>query len=174
MVMEIVDAKDPNLRKKSKPVKKIDKKIKSLIQEMKKTLITQNDPEGVGLAAPQVGKNIRLFLMKPDKDIIVVINPKVISKSKEKTKQNKEPLMEGCLSLPHFYSPIDRYTKITIQYQDENGKIQKKSFQGYEAQIVQHEIDHLNGVIFVDKVLKQKKPLYEYINGEWEEVDLVI
>lgn len=174
MVMQIVGAKNPNLRKKSKSVKKVDKKIKNLIREMKKTLLAQEDPEGVGLAAPQVGKNLRLFIMKPDSKITTIINPKVISISKNKIKEKGESLMEGCLSLPHFYSPLERANSITIKYQDESGKSHKRTFEGYEAQIVQHEIDHLNGIVFVDQVLKQKQPLYEYINGEWEEVDLVL
>lgn len=173
MIVNIVDAKDPNLRKKSKAIKKIDKKVRELISNMKETLTKQEDPEGVGLAAPQVGKNLRLFIMKPHKEMLVVINPKIVTISKEKTKSDNS-LMEGCLSLPHFYSPLERAKKITISFLNEQGDKKQKSFEGYEAQIVQHEIDHLDGIMFVDRVLKQKKPLYEHLGGEWEEVDIIV
>lgn len=173
MILNILDAKQPSLRKKSKPVKKIDKKIKKLIQDMEETLRAQRDPEGVGLAAPQVGKNLRIFLMKPTDDIVVIINPKVISKKKLVTKTKKEPkILEGCLSLPHFYGPLIRDPEITIEYLDIKGNKLRKTFNDFEAQLIQHEIDHLNGVLFVDILLKEGKPLYEYNDGEWERVEL--
>lgn len=81
--------------------------------------------------------------------------------------------MEGCLSLPHFYGPLVRAQKITIEYLDENGDTQTSSYEGLLAQIVQHEIDHLDGIIFVDRLLEQKRPLYEYRDGEWEKVEIL-
>lgn len=175
MILDILDAKEPSLRKKSKKVKKIDKKIKKLIADMKETLNAQSDPEGVGLAAPQVGKNLRIFMMKPEKEIKVVINPKVLSKKKLSDKSSipqDKKIMEGCLSLPHFYGPLERDPEIEIEYLDIKGKKVKEKFTGFEAQIVQHEIDHLNGVLFVDRLLESRKPLYEWVDGEWERVDL--
>lgn len=83
--------------------------------------------------------------------------------------------MEGCLSIPHYYGPLTRKESITIEYLDEKGKKQKEKFEGFDAQIVQHEIDHLNGKLFVDKLLNQKKPLYKFNKeGEWEEVDFAL
>jgi peptide deformylase len=173
MILTILDAKNPSLRQKSKSVKKVDKKVITLIEDMKETLLVQDDPEGVGLAAPQVGKNIRLFLMRPEDEIKVVINPKVISiNNKTKSTDKNKKIMEGCLSLPHFYGPLERSSQITIEYQDETGQKQINKFVGFEAQIVQHEIDHLEGILFVDRLLKAKKPLYEWVNGEWEKVDI--
>lgn len=173
MILEILDAKSPSLREKSKEVKRIDKRIKKLITDMKETLEIQTDPEGVGLAAPQVGKNLRLFLMKPKDDIVVVINPKVISKKKsEQSEPVDKKIMEGCLSLPHFYGPLDRDPEITIEFQDIKGNVNKRTFKGFEAQVVQHEIDHLNGVLFVDRLIESGKPLYEWVDDEWERVDL--
>ena len=80
--------------------------------------------------------------------------------------------MEGCLSLPHFYGNIKRSQKIKIKFLDEKGQAHIQTFNGLDAQIVQHEIDHLNGRLFIDELIKQKKPLFEYKNGEWEEVEL--
>lgn len=177
MIRTILTATEPSLRQKSKPVKKVDKKILALINDMRQTLVAQEDPEGIGLAAPQVGKNLRIFLMKPKDKMRVIINPKVVSIKKEgqkaKGKKDKK-IMEGCLSLPHFYGPISRAKNVKLKYLNAHGKEITETFTGLNAQIVLHEIDHLEGVLFVDRLLKQKKPLYEYIDGEFEEVDLIV
>ena len=179
MVRKILDVKNPVLRLKSKPVKNIDKKIKKLIKDLKDTLAVQKDPEGVGLAAPQIGKNVQLFVVDYKGFNRTVINPKIVSKTKakkrkkDKSDENKKKILEGCLSLPNFYGPLERSPKINVKYLDENGKDVTEKFEGFDAQIIQHEIDHLNGIVFVDKLLQQKQPLYELIDGEWHEVELV-
>ena len=186
MIRKIIAVRDPALRKISKPVKKIDKKIITLISDMRETLALQKDPEGVALAAPQVGKNIRLFIINYESFKRIVINPKIIKIEDlptEKTKTNKKrskkkrkertQLLEGCLSLPHYYTPIDRNRKITVKYQNEKGAIIKEEFKGFYAQIIQHEIDHLNGIVFIDRLLEQKKPLFKFSADSWEEVDLI-
>lgn len=173
MVREILHATNPLLRVVSKPIKKIDKKTLSLIKDLKETLSLQKDPEGVGLAAPQVGKNLRLFVIRPKDKIKVIINPEIVFISKEKTPQRKQKIMEGCLSLPHFYGPLVRATKVKIKYQDENGNPQEEEFLDLNAQIILHEIDHLDGILFVDRLLEQKKALFEYKDREWHEVELV-
>jgi peptide deformylase len=178
MIRPILQSGDPVLRQKSKPVGKIDKKILDLIRDMKDTLDVQKDPEGIGLAAPQIGKNVRIFLMKPKDKVTVVINPKIISINKEQRTKNKgekrkSDIMEGCLSLPHFYGPLKRSYTITLEFLDEKGQKQTESFEGLMAQIVQHEIDHLDGVLFIDRLLEQQKPLYEHKNGEWERVEIL-
>ncbi len=173
MILDILDAKTPSLRQKSRKVKTIDKKVKKLISDMKETLVVQKDPEGVGLAAPQVGKNYQIFLMRPKDKIKVVINPNIISqKASSKSKSQENKIMEGCLSLPHFYGPLERDYEVTLEYMDEKSDLIKETFVGFEAQIVQHEIDHLNGILFVDRLLQANKPLYEWVDGEWERVDL--
>lgn len=181
MVRKIIGVKSPQLRKRSKPVKKVDKKVLSLIQDLKDTLAIQEEPEGVGLAAPQIGRAQRVFVAKFDEKIRAFINPKILFLSKGKSKKKRKSngrakvkrIMEGCLSLPNFYGPLRRLSKIKINYLDEKGRRVTESFEGFKAQIIQHEIDHLNGVIFVDRLLEQKKPLYELVEGEWEEVELV-
>ena len=174
MIPKIVPATDPRLRQKSKEVKKIDKKIRQIIQGLKDTLIVQKDPPGVGLAAPQIGKNLQIFAMKPKEKIRIVINPQIISISKNpENKKGDKKLMEGCLSLPHYYSPLSRRLKIKIRYTTEDGLGKTEKFKNLSARIVQHEIDHLNGVLFTDHLLEQKTRLFEFTNNEWREVELL-
>ena len=167
MIQDIVRTTDPRIRIKSKPVVKVDKKISQLIKDLKETLKAQLDPEGVGLAAPQIGKNVQAFVMLDDDKVRVVMNPKILklsSKLQNPKNKNGRTVMEGCLSLPHYYGPIKRAREITIEYLNENGEVVTETFTGLTAQIVQHEIDHLNGTVFVDRLLEQGKPLYEYKN----------
>lgn len=173
MVKKILSVTDPILRKKSKPVKKIDKKVLSLIADLKDTLVVQENPQGVGLAASQIGKNFRVFAMKPKDKIKIIINPVIVSISKQKEKSKDEnKIMEGCLSLPHFYGPLKRPQEIKIKYLTEKGEKRTEVFKDFPALIVQHEIDHLDGIIFVDRLLEKKKPLYELKGDEWHEVEL--
>jgi peptide deformylase len=176
MIKKVVQAGDPILRKVSKPVGKIDKKILLLISDLKETLLAHKNPEGVGLAAPQIGKNLRIFAMRDGKILKIVINPEIISVSKMKTitkKNNKDEILEGCLSIPHYYGPLRRGEKIKIKYLNEEGKKVTETFKNFPAQIVQHEIDHLNGFLFVDRLLEQKQPLYQITGDEVEEVDFI-
>ncbi len=177
MIRQILDVRNPILRKKSKPVTSFDKRLKNLVKDLIDTLVAQKDPEGVGLAASQIGKNVSVFVMRPKDEIFVIINPQIISISKEKNmpkNKTRKKIMEGCLSLPHYYGPLTRAKKVTLRYYDENGKEIVRDFDGLAAQIVQHEMDHLNGVLFIDRLLQSKTPLYEYVDGEWEKVDLIV
>lgn len=177
MIREILSVKEKSLRQKSKTVAKVDKKILMLIEDMEDTLAVQKDPEGVGLAAPQIGKNYRLFLINYNGAEKVIINPEIVKMEKKphstKAKPGKEKLLEGCLSLPHYYGPLKRAKRLTLKYMDEAGKIVHEEFSGFLAQIVQHEIDHLDGVLFIDRILEQNAPLYHFHGDEWEEVELV-
>lgn len=184
MILKIVNVKNPILRSKAKAVDtKIlnsnDKKIVGLIADMKATLQAQKDPEGVGLAAPQVGKSLQLFIVNYKNLQRVIINPVVleIAKTKITNKKGKRKvsrkILEGCLSLPHYYGPIKRAGMIKIKYLNEEGKEMIEQFKGFEAQIIQHEIDHLNGILFIDHILEQKSPLYQFKGADWEEVELI-
>jgi peptide deformylase len=173
MVKKILRSGDPILRNVSKPIVKIDKKVLSLIQDLIDTLLVQKDPEGVGLAAPQIGKNLRVFVMLYDKKIKAVINPEIVKTNRTTPKNaKKDKIMEGCLSLPYYYGPLTRFGTITLKYLDEEGREITETLTGLKAQIVQHEVDHLNGILFVDRLLAQKKKLYKLNKSEWEEVSL--
>lgn len=181
MVQKIIQSGNPILRKVSKPVIKIDKKILRLVQDLRDTLAIQKDPEGVGLAAPQIGVNLRVFAVDFKNLKRIVINPEIISVLSTKykiqsTKRNE--ILEGCLSLPHYYGPLKRENYIKLKYQtlstvDGSPITVTEEFKDFDAQIILHEIDHLNGFLFVDRLLEQKKKLYRLdINDEWEEVEI--
>jgi peptide deformylase len=176
MILKFVDIKDPILRQKAHPVSMVDKKIKQLITDMKETLAQAADPEGIGLAAPQVGKSLRIFIVSFENIERVVINPKVLSVGKRpvpvKATASRGKTLEGCLSLPHYYGPIRRPDEATIEYTTEEGKKKTEKFRGFPAHIIQHEIDHLNGKLFIDHILSQNAPLYLFDGEEFEEVEL--
>lgn len=178
MVRKIVQSGNPVLRRECKPVLKIDKKIKALIKDLEDTLCVQRDPEGVGLAAPQIGVNLRVFVTNYKDFKKVIINPNILAINEKRTadsknKKQKNEILEGCLSLPNYYSPLKRENYIKLKYQNEEGKEIIEEFKDFEAQIIMHEIDHLNGVMFVDRLLEQKKKLYKLNKDEeWEEVEI--
>ncbi len=172
MILKFVDIKDPILRQKAKAVGVIDKKVLGLISDMKETLTAANDPEGIGLAAPQIGKSLQIFLVNFEGTELVVINPKIISVADLPKTKRKEKTLEGCLSLPHYYGPIKRPEEITIDYLDEKGTKKRETFKGFMAHIIAHETDHLKGVLFIDHILGQNAPLYKFDGDEFEEVEL--
>ncbi len=177
-MLKILTVPNPVLNKPSLPTVLVDSRIKKLVKEMEKTLEAQVDPVGVGLAAPQIGENIRLFIMKPmpgAAKITVCINPTISSTpgvatgAPRVTKKNK---LEGCLSIPHIWSAIVRKPSVKLEYQDLSGKIITKLFRGFEAVIVQHEMDHLEGVLFTQRAVEQAIPVYEERGKKLEKVTI--
>jgi len=178
MVRKIVNSKDPQLRAVAKPIGRIDAKVKEIIKDLIDTLGIQKDPEGVGLAAPQIGKSLRVFVTNYHNFKKVFINPDILETHASPTTGHrpsvtKSDILEGCLSLPNYYSPVKRAASVKLKYLDENGKKVVETFSGFHAQIILHEIDHLNGILFIDRLLEQKKPLYKLEKDKWEEVELV-
>lgn len=182
----IVTAPSPVLSQTTKPVLKIDKSVSDLLQEMIKALLSAKDPVGVGLAAPQIGKSLRIFITKPTEKskISFFINPKILSKSQEqkipnlknsqkieirKLKKSQSKMLEGCLSLPNIWGEVSRNPQVALSYLDENGKSHTKKFKGFMAILIQHEIDHLNGILFTKRVLEQKGALYKSERNEKNE-----
>ena len=148
--MEILRMGEETLREVSSPVSCIDDEIKKLIDEM---FITLEKSNGIGLAAPQVGINIRLFIVQLEEDRgMVFINPEIIRTSDEQC-----TMEEGCLSIPKVYEKVIRPKNITLQYVDINGKKQLIQAGGLLARVIQHEYDHLNGVLFVDRLEEELK-----------------
>ena len=137
---------DEILRKKSKVVEEVNDKIRQILEDMVETMHKYN---GVGLAAPQIGLLKRLIVIDlyDDKGPRKLVNPEII---KEKGEQEVE---EGCLSFPNKYGKIVRPAQVTVVALDENGKEVKINAKGLLAQALSHEIDHLNGILFVDKVI---------------------
>lgn len=161
---EILSAPQPVLSKKAEEITKFDKSLNALIEKMTKALESASDPIGVGLAAPQIGESKQVFIAKPNSKakISVFINPKLISfEEPKKTKKKGVSKLEGCLSLPSIWGEVERYPQITLEYFNEKGEKVTKEFIGFMATIAQHEIDHLNGILFTKRVLEQKGKLYE-------------
>lgn len=175
MIQKILKSTNLKLREVSKEVLTVDKKTLAVIQDLKDTLNAQKQPEGVGLAAPQIGKNVRIFIAKYKNFSRVVINPKVIDIDKQLSKKKNErtEILEGCLSLTGYYGPLRRSKSVTIEYLDESGKKITEKFTDFDAQVILHEIDHLNGILFIDRIIEQKERLYKLTNGHWEDVELV-
>lgn len=171
------------LRHTSTPVV-VDKKIKQFLTDLADTLVLQDNPKGVGLSAPQIGKNWRVFgvLMNEEKktptpaDVHFFINPEIIATEGNLTlgEDPEDPVLEGCLSIPHLYGPVPRYPHLTIAYETlENGEVRKKEeeYHDFFARVIQHEYDHLEGVLFTDYVLKYSLPLYEQRHKRMVEID---
>lgn len=176
MIQKILQSGDPVLRQKAKRIAKIDKKTKEVIHDLKDTLAVQKDPEGVGLAAPQIGKSLQIFIANYKGFERVVINPEILKVTKSKAKKEKKSrkeILEGCLSLPYYYGPLKRAGKITVKYLNEKGEEITEVFEDFNAQIILHEIDHLQGVLFIDRLIQEKKPLYKVDGDQWEEVELI-
>jgi peptide deformylase len=167
--LKILTVPNPILRKRAKKVGKIDKKVLKLVQDMFTTLRRQKDPEGVGLAAPQVGKSLRIFVAKIDNKFQVFINPKIVFRSKEEISEKDEEehqILEGCLSIPKHYGEVARAKRVKIEYTNLKGKEETKEFKDFLARIVQHEYDHLEGILFADRVLEQKGKFYKLTKDE--------
>ncbi|AWB10206.1 peptide deformylase [Thermodesulfobium acidiphilum] len=130
------------LRKRSFPVLQFDKNLENLVEEMEYLMVSNN---GVGLAAPQVGELSRLFIYKINDILQVVVNPEIIEKV------GSEVDVEGCLSVPGVFGPVERAFKVIVQAQDIYGDTIILNKEGYEARVIQHELDHLNGDLFIDK-----------------------
>ena len=138
----VIGADNPLLRAKTKRAEKVTKEIKTLIKNM---IDTMESASGVGLAAPQVGKSVRVCIAVIDGKITPLIDPDITKKSKETYIDQ-----EGCLSLPNVWLDVPRSVEITVQYKDLKGKKQERKLREFDARVVQHEVDHLEGVLIVD------------------------
>ncbi len=143
-VMPIKEIGDPVLRTKAKKVEKVDDNTRNLIKNLIDTL---RENEGLGLAANQIGILQQVAVVEVEEDLIKLINPEILGK------EGKEIGEEGCLSVPGKQGPVTRAKEITLRYQDEYGEHIKKTFSDLTARVIQHEIDHLHGELFVDKIV---------------------
>ena len=144
MILEITKLGEEILRKKAEPVAEVTDEIRKLAGDMLETMIEAN---GVGLAGPQVGKNLRIFVAMADDDVKrVFINPQII-----KTSEEVEEYEEGCLSIPQVYESITRPSRVTVQALNEKGRPFTLDADGLLARIIQHEYDHLDGILYIDR-----------------------
>lgn len=172
----IVNAPHSALRQTAKKVKRVDTKLVQVAKDLQKTLAMARDPQGVGLAAPQIDKNFRMFALnaQPDRkqppqpsDITILINP-VITKHSPKMAfgpDPDEPTLEGCLSIPYLYGPVPRWEWIEVEYELLNSEMELERHHArhnwFLARVIQHEIDHLDGILFTDYSLQYDLPVYQ-------------
>lgn len=178
--MRIIYTPAPILLKQSKLVDKIDAGVIQILKDMAEAL--KKSDIGIGLAAPQIGILLKIFLAAPNLQnkknkntakIQTFINPVMLSASKPEKKPDDKTL-EGCLSIPHIWGPVARSNRIMLEYMDGTGKKQVKTFTGAMAVIIQHEVDHLNGILFTQRVIEQGRKLYQVDKetGELERVEI--
>ena len=147
MILKILTNEDPVLRKKSKEIGKISKRLRGLAADMLETMYSAN---GVGLAAPQVGVLERMVVIGVGEEPLVLFNPKITASEGE----NRD--VEGCLSLPGRNEYLTRADQVTVICTNLDGKEEKIQGVGLLARVLQHEIDHLNGILFIDYPPKEK------------------
>ena len=172
-VLPILIAPHPTLKAKAKPVKDVTDELRALLDDM---LETMYDAPGIGLAANQIGSLHRVLVMdcgsRDDEETprpIKIINPEITGVSEELSSYE-----EGCLSIPEQFADVERPAVVRVKYLDENGQKQERLFDGLEATCVQHEIDHLDGVLFVDHLSNLKrnmlmKKLKKYLKDREED-----
>jgi len=148
--MKVYKLGEEVLREKAVPVAEVTDEIRALISDM---FVTMKESDGIGLAAPQIGKSIRLFVVKSDDDVErAFINPQIIATSPETCSYE-----EGCLSVPKFYEDVVRPERITVQALNERGRRFTLEADGLLARVIQHEYDHLDGILFIDRIASDKK-----------------
>lgn len=148
---------DPFLKKKTEPVTEFDEKLKNLIQDMADTMYAEH---GVGLAANQIGEPVSLLIYDPEpdpekRDFRVLANPEILASEGSFLSEN-----EGCLSVPEFRANVKRFAKILVEAQDIHGETFRMDLEEMEAVIIQHEMDHLTGTLFIDHISSLKRNMY--------------
>ncbi len=160
-LLDIVTLPNKILRNRTQPVTKFDAQLQVLIDDM---IETMRDAPGVGLAAPQIGQSIKLTVIETlpeideegneiegSRELYVIANPEIVWTSRKMVDG-----IEGCLSIPGYLGEVERYDAIRVRAQDRNGKKIKLRLDGWTARIFQHEIDHLNGVLYIDRLTSEE------------------
>ena len=155
-LLDILHYPEPLLKRTSQPVGVFDSRLRQLAEDMAETMYAA---PGVGLAAPQVGELQRLIVLDcsandEPADLIMAVNPEIIAQEGESLEE------EGCLSVPGFYANVKRHSKVRMRYQDLEGEVRERDAEGLLAVCIQHEIDHLDGILFVDRLSPLKRSMF--------------
>jgi peptide deformylase len=153
-IREILTVPDPRLKQKAAPVEAVDDGVRALLDDM---LETMYEASGIGLAATQIGVSQRVVVMdlgqrEGEKEPRFFVNPEVVWASEETA-----PYEEGCLSVPEYYDAVERPVRVRVRYLDYDGKAVEEEAEGLFAVCFQHELDHLNGVLFIDHLSRLKR-----------------
>jgi peptide deformylase len=159
-VLPIITYPDPRLKIIAQPVTEFDAELRQQVGNLEETM--RASPSGVGIAAPQVGFSIRLVIVDisskpkiPNHGRLILINPEILQWD------GLEVGREGCMSVPDYTGNVIRAQQIRLQAQDESGERHEYEMQGYEARAVQHEIDHLDGLLFLDRLVSRRHDLFQ-------------
>lgn len=153
--MEIIQYPNKILKVPTQKITKFDKRLKLIIEKMKKIMVKEG---GIGISANQVGYPYAVFLARPKNKFYIFINPELEKGGNETIKE------EGCLSIKNKWGLVKRYEEVKIKFQDLKGKTKRLKAKGLLAHIIQHELDHLNGILFIDKAIE----IYKIKNNEKE------
>jgi peptide deformylase len=171
-VLPILKLPHPVLREKALPVERVDSDLRRLLSDM---LETMYDAPGIGLAGPQVGVSRRVLVIDTARDEEpksprLLINPQILSAGDIRRSHE-----EGCLSIPEIYAEVERPALVRVRYLDEDGRAREEDFNDLLATVVQHEIDHLDGVLFVDHLSRLKRDLLikRFLKAQREKADPV-
>lgn len=158
MIKDILTLPNENekLRQKSNEVISFDAVLSKLIDDLSETLVAQTDPIGLGLSAPQIGILKRVFVARVRNKVKAFVNPVILKLSKKEV-----AYLEGCFSVPELYGHVVRPAEVDLQSQDKQGKTSKAHYKGLPARIIQHEIDHLNGTLFIDHLHDQNGKMFK-------------
>ncbi|HBG20411.1 MAG: peptide deformylase [Desulfobacterales bacterium GWB2_56_26] len=168
-IQKIFQYPDPVLRKTTEKITAFDENLARLVEDMAETMY---DAPGVGLAAPQIGQSIKLIVVditarnegdrqEGERQVMPLVNPEIIAH--EGTQLDEE----GCLSIPELTATVERFKKITVSFQDLQGQPQELTTENRFAVVLQHEIDHLNGILFLDHLSPLKRTLYKKKVKKW-------
>jgi len=156
-IRTILEFPNPVLRQKAAPISVFNEELKKLVADMTETMY---DAPGIGLAAPQIGESIQLIVvdvarLEKEQEILAMVNPRIINHEGSQVDE------EGCLSVIDLTANVTRYRKITVAFQDLDGNPQELSTEDRFAVVLQHEIDHLHGILFIDHLSALKRTLYK-------------
>ncbi|SDP21781.1 peptide deformylase [Desulforhopalus singaporensis] len=162
-VRKIYQYPEPVLRKQTESITTFDEKLKKLVSDMADTMY---DAPGIGLAAPQIGESLKLIVVdtsknQEDREYKAMINPEITHHEGSQLDE------EGCLSVPDLTAKVNRFRKITVDYYDLEGKKQSLTTENRFAVVLQHEIDHINGILFIDHLSSLKRNLYKKKVKKW-------
>lgn len=163
-IKKIYQYPEPVLRAETTEITTFDDNLKNLIEDMAETMY---DAPGIGLAAPQIGESVKLIVVDTSKDseeereYLAMVNPKIVEHEGNQIDE------EGCLSVPELTAKVKRFKKITVTYQDLEGNTQRLTTEDRFAVVLQHEIDHINGILFIDHLSPLKRNLYKKKVKKW-------
>lgn len=168
---------DPHLRRVARPVPTVTPSVLVLAERLAETLRQTKNPTGIGLAAPQIDQDWRIFATQLDKQLELFFNPVIADHSEERIYGEKEaePDLEGCLSIPKLWGPVPRWSWVELEFDQLKGSAFKRTsrrFSDFPARVVQHEYDHLEGILFIDYSLELDLPVFTADSRDDEMIEL--